>query len=508
MAIVLLNIYQGIILSIYNIEDLMNSSGVKFGTSGARGLAVEMTDSVCYAYTAAFIQHLEKVNNISPASTIAIAGDLRPSSPRICAAVAKAVEDKGYTPFFCGFIPSPAVAYYGLVNKAPSVMVTGSHIPDDRNGIKYNTPLGEIMKSDEEGIRAQNVTLPEDLFNKKGFFSVPVELPALNTEAENLFVKRYTDFFPSDLLSGLTVGIYEHSCVGRDLMKKIYMQLGADVRGLGRSEVFIPVDTEAIRPEDVDLASTWAASGEYDAILSADGDCDRPLIADEKGHWLRGDVAGILTAKFLGADAVSTPVSCNTAVESCGSFKEVVRTRIGSPYVIAAMKEVSENGAKMVVGYEANGGFLTNSDFIQGDKVLDALPTRDAVILHIALLADSKAKACRVSDLVKELPARFTASNRLKDFPTEKSKEKLAEFYSGDLGQDSKVIEGYFGELCGEVVSIDLTDGVRMGFSNGEIIHLRPSGNAPELRCYNEADSEERAVELNEKCIELMSHWR
>jgi len=499
---------EGKALSTYKIEELMESSGVKFGTSGARGLAVQMTDSVCYAYTVAFIQHLESTNNIANDSVVAIAGDLRPSTPRICAAVAKAVEDRGYTPVFCGYIPSPAVAYYGLLKKAPSVMVTGSHIPDDRNGIKYNTPLGEIMKSDEEGIRAQKVLVNDGLCNEEGFFVEVYELTEVDKRADELFVKRYTDFFGKQALSGLRLGVYEHSCVGRDVMKKIYEELGAKVHGLGRSEVFIPVDTEAIRPEDVELAKAWASENSFDAILSADGDCDRPLISDERGHWLRGDVAGILCAKFLNADAVATPVSCNTAVELCESFSDVKRTRIGSPYVIACMKEASQSGAKMVVGYEANGGFLTNSDFTQDGKTLDALPTRDAVILHIALLAMAKEKECKVSELVEELPTRFTASNRLKEFPTEKSKAKLTEFYSGNFSEDANAIEASFGHLSGKVTSIDNTDGVRISFDSGEIIHLRPSGNAPELRCYNEADSEERAVELNELCIELMSHWR
>lgn len=491
-----------------NIEDLMESSGVKFGTSGARGLAVEMTDEVCYAYTKAFIQHLENTGNIKESSSVAIAGDLRPSTPRICAAVAKAVSENGYTPIFSGYIPSPAVANYGLIKSIPSVMVTGSHIPDDRNGIKYNTPLGEILKEDEAGIRSQSVDIPDDLCNDDGFFKTAETLPELSRDAEEIYIKRYTDFFPSDLLSGLTIAVYEHSCVGRDVMKEIYTRLGAEVHGLGRSDKFIPVDTEAIRPEDSELAKNWGSTGKYDSILSADGDCDRPLIADENGNWLRGDVAGILCSKYLQADAVVTPVSCNTALEKSGYFQSVTRTKIGSPYVITGMKEAADGGSKMIVGYEANGGFLINSDYQQDGKVLSALPTRDAVILHLTLLADAKKKGCKISDLVKELPPRYTSSNRLKEFPTEKSKEKLAQFYSGDFATDTQNIENSFGSLCGEVVSIDTTDGIRMGFSNGEIIHLRPSGNAPELRCYNEADTEERALELNELCLEIMSAWR
>jgi len=47
-----------------SISDLMVQSGVKFGTSGARGLADDMTDRVCYAYTAAFIQYLEETGEL------------------------------------------------------------------------------------------------------------------------------------------------------------------------------------------------------------------------------------------------------------------------------------------------------------------------------------------------------------------------------------------------------------------------------------------------------------
>jgi len=44
-------------------------------------------------------------------------------------------------------------------------------------------------------------------------------------------------------------------------------------------------------------------------------------------------------------------------------------------------------------------------------------------------------------------------------------------------------------------------DGLRITFANGEIVHLRPSGNAPELRCYAEADNQERAAALATECL-------
>ena len=99
-----------------------------------------------------------------------------------------------------------------------------------------------------------------------------------------------------------------------DCLKLILERLGASVTSLGRSDQFVSVDTEAIRPEDIQLAKDWAVEFDFDCIISTDGDGDRPLISDERGNWLRGDVAGILCASYLNADHVVTPISSNSAV--------------------------------------------------------------------------------------------------------------------------------------------------------------------------------------------------
>ena len=476
------------------INDLMQQSGVKFGTSGARGLAVEMTDSVCYAYTQGFLQYLEQTGELKKSGeSVAIAGDLRPSTGRIMGAVAKAASDMGYAPINCGFIPSPAVALHGIENGIPAIMVTGSHIPDDRNGIKFNKCSGEILKQDEELIREQMVEIDDSVFGDEGF-----ELPSENSDARTNYVSRYLDVFPSDCLKGKKIGIYQHSAVGREILIEIFAGLGADVTPLGFSETFIPVDTEAIREADVQLAREWSKELGFDVILSTDGDSDRPLISDEKGEWLRGDVAGILAAKYLGADSISTPVSCNSAVEKCGWFEAVRRTKIGSPFVVASMIEASESGCAGVVGYEANGGFLTNSAFTVGDKTLCALPTRDAVLPVLSIILLSIREGKPISGLLGELPKRFTASDRIQNFPTEESARILDQF------EAVSAIENAFANVFGKVESIDRTDGLRVTFESTEVLHMRPSGNAPEFRCYNEAASQVRVEEMQRISMEVL----
>ncbi|MCL4127293.1 UNVERIFIED_CONTAM: hypothetical protein GTU68_056678, partial [Idotea baltica] len=275
-----------------------------------------MTDEICWLYTKAFIQFLEQKYKIQKGSKVAIANDLRSSSPRITKAVIKAVLDSGYEPVYCGEISSPAVMLYGISNQIPSVMVTGSHIPEDRNGIKFNTPYGEVLKEDEKMIVSQEITIDDEA----------QKLPSIEASAHTQYVQRFINFFGTDSLKGKTIGLYEHSSVARGLLKEILEGLGAKVILLGFSPKFVSVDTEAIRAEDIKLAKKWAE--EYksiDSIVSTDGDGDRPLVSDEFGNWLKGDIVGVLVAKHMGIDSIATPVSSNTVAEKIEHFKNIER---------------------------------------------------------------------------------------------------------------------------------------------------------------------------------------
>ena len=505
------------------MQDVMKQSGVAFGTSGARGLVSAMTDRVCYVYARSFIKYCEASYKCE--RTIAIAGDLRPSTERILKSLVQAGTDANWKVVYCGRIPSPAIAMYGIDKHLPTIMVTGSHIPADRNGIKFNHPNGEITKADEQGIVSQSVDFDKSLFDANGMLKNAPELPAVEAEAEENYCKRYPNFFGSDALHGLTIGVYQHSAVGRDIVVKVLESLGATVKPFGRSDVFVPVDTEAIRKEDEELAREFTHKDYVDAVFSTDGDSDRPLLADDVGMWLRGDVLGILAAQALGIKRIATPVSCNTSLEKSGSFEKICRTRIGSPYVIAGMESLVENGVT-VAGYEANGGFLLETDltqeFVQGDKketrTLKALPTRDALLPMIAVMVMVRKERMCVVDLLRKLPKRFTVSDRLKEFPTEKSKAKLAEICEKNLGEKlfgalaakpSKFAkDGSAKPFQGKIVSLNEVDGYRMEFDSGDIIHLRPSGNAPEFRCYVETEGKERSVELLAECLKIMEGWR
>ena len=461
---------------------MAEKANVKFGTSGVRGLVTDLTPEICYAYTAAFI------SLYSSAKSIAIGHDLRPSSPMIaqaCISAAKALDIKVE---YLGALPTPAIAHFCIQKEMPGLVVTGSHIPFDRNGIKFYRADGEISKNDEESISNSIVELPEKI-------NLEV-LPETNKDGFEFYLNRYVDFFGADFLSGKTIAIYEHSSVARDLLHRTFRSLGATTISLGRSDVFVPIDTEAVRDEDIEMGVEWSKNYTFDMLVSTDGDADRPLIAGEDGVWLRGDVVGVLTSKYLKMTHVVTPVSSNTALERSEFFDSVTRTKIGSPFVIDAMNELSKDQSSKVCGYEANGGFLLQSNLEQNHKVLSALPTRDAILPMLAIMGMSVERQRPISKLPDELPTRFTHSDRIQEFSLENSQDLLTQRLVDDGRMISLLLPS-----AKSVVDKNLVDGLRVTFDTGEILHIRPSGNAPELRCYSESSSITRAKELCDEAL-------
>ncbi|WP_318498371.1 phosphomannomutase [Photobacterium leiognathi] len=461
---------------------VINESGIQFGTSGARGLATQFTANVCAAFSHAFISCMQTEFNFKQ---VAIAIDNRPSSPAMAQACAKAAQQLGLEVIYYGVVPTPALAYVSMQDNIPCIMVTGSHIPFDRNGLKFYRPDGEISKADEQAI-----------LNATAEFEAITDLHELtiNKKAAVQYVDRYTSLFDSQMLAGKRIGIYEHSSAGRDLYAPMFEALGAEVIALDRSDEFVPIDTEAVSETDKKKAKRWSKEYNLDLIFSTDGDGDRPLVADENGDWLRGDILGLLCADAMNIEALAVPVSCNTAIESSDRFNHVTRTKIGSPYVIAEFDDLSKK-YQSVAGFEANGGFLLGSDVSVNDKEIKALPTRDAVLPALMLLAAAKEKP--IYELVNVLPQRYTHSDRIQNFATEKSLVILAKA-KGDASQFLQQLQ--FDNS--NVEQINITDGLRITFVNGNIIHFRPSGNAPELRCYAESSTVECAIYLVNYALE------
>ncbi len=468
---------------------------LKFGTSGLRGLSVDLKGKASAVYATAFARHLLSSGQAKTGDPVLVARDIRDSSPEVSATCIAALEKAGLVPFDCGTVPTPALALYALSLKAGALMITGSHIPADRNGIKFYRPDGEIDKQDETAIAAIAAQVEAE-----GASDEPGTAQDHSATAAELFYERNIALLPEKALSGLRIGVYQHSTVARDLFVDVLAHYGAEVVALGRSETFIPVDTEAVSAETLQLLKQWAPEHRLDAIVSADGDGDRPLLADENGVPLRGDLIGLITASFLKAGVVVTPVTSNSGIEASGSF-EVIRTKVGSPFVIAGMVQALEAGKDGVMGFEANGGLLTASAFTLHGRPLSPLPTRDSFLPILAVLNLSATQKKPLSQIAAGFNLPVAAADRLENFAQEKSMALMTH-----LRASRDNLESFLAPV-GKVSALSDIDGLRVSLADGSTIHFRPSGNAPEMRCYVEAANQQEADRLLARGLDLIRNF-
>lgn len=453
------------------------ADSLKFGTSGLRGLATDLTGGAARRYVAAFLSHIGPVAG----GRVYLGRDLRASSPLILGDCAVAIRAAGLVPVDCGVLPTPALALHAMALGGPAIMVTGSHIPADRNGLKFYVAAGEITKADELGIAAA-------LTDRMPVGEATTEDGS--ALAGDRYRQRYRGLVDAGTLAGWRIGVFEHSSVARDLLVSLLTRAGAEVVRLGRSDSFVAVDTEAFSDPLFEPRFGWIDQHKLDAIVSTDGDGDRPLLIDGNGNFVRGDVLGMVAARFLGADRVVTPVTSNSAIEGVGWFGKVERTKVGSPFVIAGMESAAVGSPGAVVGFEANGGLLLGSEVTINGRVLSPLPTRDAVLPMLAVLATAAKLGESLAGLIKTLPVRAALSDRLAHVANERSAALLT-----GLVEQPGYAAAFFAPV-GEVESVSTIDGPRFSLTSGDSVHYRASGNAPELRCYVEGVTPERAKEL------------
>ena len=316
--------------------------------------------------------------------------------------------------------------------------------------------MNPASTSEVERVRVEEYsrTATTSAFDASGMLKCAPELPPLDRAAEEAYVRRYLSSFDRGGLSGLRVLVYQHSAVGRDLLARILRELGAEVVTAGRSETFIPIDTENITDEQLDRLEEFAVAAEargepLHAIVSTDGDSDRPFVTavltaaevkpgGRRVRFLPGDLLGIVVAEYLSADAAAVPISANDAVERRLRERQVLleKTKIGSPYVVAALDELRSAGTHSThrrLGSERRL-FDRQRYRVRLTEILAALPTRDATLPILANLFAAAEQGISLAALWERLPARFGRAGLLDNFPVAASQGILAQLIpAGDV---------------------------------------------------------------------------
>lgn len=434
-----------------------------FGTSGVRGSVTELfTDQFCFDIGRTFCQFLNKHGQTGP---IALGLDPRSSSPMISKNVLKGIIFEGAEVVFEGAVPVPSMNWLlKVASCSGSIMVTGSHISANLNGLKFFAFREEILKEHEEEITRIYDSLKE---TSKIFADV------IDVNKENRAIEEYEEMLVS-------IGTNKMPKLGKiivdpgngsqsDIMPRVLKRLGLNILEVNASiqQDFVSRDTEV---EGVlKSLQKQVVEEKADLGIAYDYDGDRVVFVDKKGNFIPGDYSGSLVAKYSLSEKIVTPINTSSVVDFIG--KKIIRTKVGSPFVVKAMKE---NGSDF--GFEANGGGISS----------EVMMSRDGGSTTIKVLKIISRLNKTLSQLIEEMPKFFQYREKV-DCPNKFN------------GQILELAEKEF-----QGIKIEKIDGLKIWQDDSSWILFRPSSNAPEFRVFSEAKTKDQADNLGKRGIEFV----
>ncbi len=300
---------------------MINYQSLKSGTD-VRGVAMGenavLTKEVALCIGGAFVTWLsERTGKYAPQLTVAIGRDSRITGPELLAACAEGMARAGAKVWDFGMCTTPAM-YMSLLTEGfmadASVMVTASHHPSDRNGLKFFLPTGGINATELSMILsiAQStapVACPHQPIEKRDF------LPVYKEQLKDR-VRRGLDTDVACPLLGLHVVVDAGNGAG-GFYEEMLRELGAWTEGSqflepdGRFPNHIP---NPENPQAMDSVSRAVLNAGADLGLIFDTDCDRAAIVDSKGREINRNrlialISAILLDKTPGATIVTDSVT-------------------------------------------------------------------------------------------------------------------------------------------------------------------------------------------------------
>ena len=405
---------------------------------------------------------LQKYGQLGP---VTVGMDPRSSSPNILFSLEQGLNNESVQIVDQGTVPVPALNYILLATSySGSVMVTGSHISSNLNGMKFFAFREEILKVHEQEITEIYESLKGKVLYQKKELLVNKENRA-NEDYQEMLVSLGLGKMPKIKKIIVDPGNGAQS----DVMPKVLSRLGLEIVEVNASiqREFVSRDTE-VEGVLVDLQS-MVIKERADLGIAYDYDGDRVVFVDEKGNFIPGDYSGTLIAKHSPSGVIVTPINTSSVVDSIG--KKIIRTKVGSPFVVQAMKE---NNADF--GFEANGGGISS----------EVMMSRDGGSTTIKVLKIMSSTNKTLSQLIEEMPKFFLYRKKI-DCPNSFNHEILSQAKKNFLGE-----------------SFDETDGLKIWINKKSWLLFRPSSNAPEFRVFAESDSKQTAEDLGKKGIEFV----
>ena len=342
-----------------------------FGTDGIRGLtnAAPMTAEIAMKVGQAAGTYFLRGDH---RHRVVIGKDTRLSGYMLESAMQAGFTSVGMDVTLVGPIPTPGVGMLTQSMRADlGVMISASHNAFADNGIKLFGPDG--YKLSDEAEMAIEALIDEN----------PGRAPAADIgrvrrvdDAKGRYIHLAKSTFPEDLrLDGLKIVIDCANGAGYQVAPSALWELGAEIVALGVSPDGKNINNGCGSTAPALLQETVVASG-ADIGIALDGDADRLIVVDEKGHVVDGDQLMALIATswhrsglLVGGGLVATVMS-NLGLERrlAADGLTLERTKVGDRYVLEAMR-----GRGFNVGGEQSGHIILSDYATTGDGLIAAL---------------------------------------------------------------------------------------------------------------------------------------
>jgi phosphoglucosamine mutase len=400
---------------------------------------------------------------------VLIGKDTRLSGYMIETALVAGFTSVGMDVLLTGPMPTPAVAMLTRSMRADlGVMISASHNPYDDNGIKLFGPDGYKL-SDEIELKIEQII--DGDFDKKLAKSADLGRAKRIDGVQDRYIEFAKRTLPRNLsLDGLRVVVDCANGAGYRVAPEALWELGAEVISIGVEPDGFNINKECGSTKPAALANK-VHEVRADVGIALDGDADRVLIVDERGHVIDGDQLMAVIAESWSADGrLATPGVVATVMSNLGLERylgslglTLARTAVGDRYVLEHMRAHGYN-----VGGEASGHIILSDYATTGDGLVAALQ----VLAVVQKLDKPVSEVCHRFEPLPQILRNVRYKNGK---PLENAKVRLA-------------IESAEQKLNG----------------HGRLV-IRPSGTEPVIRVMAEGDNKSLVEDAVDGIVEALT---
>lgn len=368
-------------------------------------------------------------------------------------------------------IPTPGVSYE-VVDGAfdCGVMITASHNPFTDNGIKLVNKEG--YKMDEDVLEQVEAYID-------GEFDVPLATgDAIGRTVDYMQGRnRYISSLIASCgfsLQGLKIGLDCANGAASSVARPVFDALGAETHVINNAPNGLNINVDC-GSTHIDQLQRFVVQNGLDVGFAYDGDADRCLAVDERGHVVDGDLILYVCGTYLnkyGRLAKQTVVT--TVMSNFGLFKafddaglSYEKTNVGDKYVYACMNENEYS-----LGGEQSGHIIFG----------DLAKTGDGILTSLRIMEVLRAEREKLSELTR--PVTLYPQQLVNVRVTDKEAAMQSPKVNDAVAAAEKFLEG-----------------------NGRVL-VRASGTEPLVRVLAEAPTDELCQQANQIVLDALEEYR